>query len=111
MNSKILLAALAVCLLPVTNVMAADFDMTEGRLFRRDGAMTRLITLQNNTDRKANVAVECGFLRNGELLGTGAAVFYNLSPGERAHGEATSIEQISADKTECRIDVVDHDDN
>src|ERR1700722_1571294 len=99
MNSNILLVALAVYLLPVTNVTAADFDMTEGFLFRKDGMMTRLITLQNNTDRKANIAVECGFLRDGKLLGTGAAIFWNLAPGERAHGAATSTEQISADKT------------
>jgi hypothetical protein len=110
MKLNIVLAALAVCL-PISHVMAADFDIVEGRLFRKDGMMTRLITLQNNTDRKANVAVECGFLRDGELLGTGAAVFYNLSPGERAHGEATSTEQISADETECRISVVDRDGN
>jgi hypothetical protein len=102
--------ALAVCF-PFTHVMAADFDMIEGRLYRNDGAMTRLITLQNNTNRKANVAVECGFLKGGELLGVGAAVFWNLAPAERAHAEATSVEQISADKTECRVGVVDHDDN
>jgi hypothetical protein len=110
MKLKISLAAIAMSL-SITAVMAADFDMTEGRLFRKDGMMTRLITLQNNTDRKANVAVECGFFRDGELLGVGAAVFYNLSPGETAYGEATSTEQYSADKTTCRIGVVDHHDN
>lgn len=108
MRLRLVLAALAACLL-ISAVEAADFDMIEGRLFRKDGMMTRLITLQNNTSRTASIAVECGFLKGGELLGNGAAMFYNLSPGQRAHGEATSTEQISADKTECRIGVVDRD--
>jgi hypothetical protein len=73
--------------------------------------MTRLVTLQNNTDRTATVAVECRFFRDSELLGTGAAVFYDLSPGERAEGEATSPDQFSANKTECRVNVVDDDDD
>jgi hypothetical protein len=93
-----------------TNVIAANFEMIEGRLFRKDGMMTRLITLQNNTNQKATVAVECRFFRDSELLGTGVAVFYDLSPGERAEGEATSPDQFSANKTECHVDVVEDDD-
>jgi hypothetical protein len=94
-----------------SNVLAANFDMAEERLFRKDGMMTRPITLQNNTDQKVTVAVECRFFRDSELLGTGAAGFYDLSPGERAEGEATSPDQFSANKTDCRVDVVDdHDD-
>ena len=91
--------------------MADDFDIREGRLFHKDGMTTRLVSLTNNTSATASVAVMCAFFRNGSLVGTGAALFNDLKPGETAHESATAVEPDTGDanSTKCRVDVVDRE--
>jgi hypothetical protein len=103
--------AILAALLIATPAMASDFNMKEGRLFHKDDMSTRLISLTNNTTSTASVAVECGFFRDGSLMGTGVAMFYELKPGETGHEPATSVDVGDADKTECRVDVVDRQQN
>src|SRR5258706_10870677 len=101
----------AIAALISTAAMADDFDIKEGRLFHKDGMTTRLVSLTNNTSTTASVAVACAFFPKGSLVGTGAALFYNLKSGETAHESATAVEPDTsdADSTQCRIAVVDRE--
>jgi len=95
-----------------TAAVADDFDIKEGRLFHRDGMTTRLVSLTNNTSATASsVRVMCAFFRKQSLIGIGAAVFFNVKPGETAHESATADEPGvgDADSTKCRVDVVNRE--
>jgi hypothetical protein len=88
----------------ITAAIAADVDLSKGRIIHEYGRTKQALSLKNNTARPLNeVWVECGFFRNEELVGRGIASFRNVLPGQMAYDEATSASD-DVTRTDCRIE-------
>jgi len=65
------------------------------------------ISVKNDTSRLVrDVKVECGFFNEGELIATGFAYVTNIFPGTIGFRTVIESSDISPDRAECRIVLV-----
>ena len=89
----------------VFGVLAATpLTLASGRL-SNDIYPRQAVQITNTGRIKADVMVECGFFKDGELLGSGMGYVYHLMPGSTGYANVPlpSLKTV-ADHTECRVD-------
>ena len=65
-----------------TPAMADNVELTKGKMSREGSYVVQYVTVKNNATVPVKVImVECGFLQDNELVGTGLAAFRNVLPG------------------------------
>jgi hypothetical protein len=101
---KVLSSIVIISLFGVASLLAADVEVTKGRLFEHSPVTTQVISATNNTKSMIDtIWIECGFFRNGVLLAAEKQYAENVQPGQTIYIEITSLHAQGADQTDCRV--------
>jgi hypothetical protein len=83
---------------------ADNIDLAKGRLTHQGQFSTQTVAVTNNTGALVEAAeIECGFFRQGSLLGSGEASAEHIRPKQTAYIDVISLNSPAADDTTCRV--------
>jgi hypothetical protein len=98
-----LTAAFLVALVTPVMAGAKDVTLTPGK-FTTDGkAATQLLSAKNSGEQIFMLVVECGFLKDAQLVGTGQERSLNVDTGQTAYLKVTASDAAGADHADCRV--------